>query len=100
LWNDEETGLAVCLRHDPYSVGNALSYVFNAMIKDIATISLPEHMFAMTESPARMVSGVKVMNKSSYDASKTYVILGGIGTIGVHLALFMYEVHICICLLP
>ncbi|KAF4610126.1 hypothetical protein D9613_010407 [Agrocybe pediades] len=89
LWNDERDGLAGILKRDPYSVGDALAYALNVMREDINTIDIPERLYASTE-PVSIASS-STLRRSSYDSDKTYVILGGIGTIGVHLALFMYQ---------
>jgi len=97
LWNDEQNGLSRILKRDPYSVGDALSYAFNTMSQDFEEEMIPQHMLAMTESPAKNAPLKPVFKQSMYDSQKTYIILGGIGTLGAHLALFLYEVcSICI----
>lgn len=89
LWNDKTTGLASILEKDPCSIGDALDSVLpflNSVMYETPLASVH------AQAPKPDLIPRSVPHRAFCDANKTYLILGGIGSIGVHLALFLYEV--------
>jgi hypothetical protein len=89
MWNDPHTGVASILENDPLSIGEALDFAVGNIAgrwsRDspgvhITDIALPE-------------PGTLVPNTASlFDSEKAYILVGGIGGLGIRIALWMYEV--------
>lgn len=91
LWNGEQRGLVHDLEHDPWNVALALEVVLEA---------LPNN-FKSSKTPIAIADAVPISSKTLvpsvaplFDGRKTYLLIGGIGGLGVQLALWMYEVGI------
>lgn len=89
FWNHPQTGLAAILRDDPTSIGEALTYAIQSLAgrwfvnhigMDIQTIPLPSQG-TLVSSPAHL-----------FDPHKAYLLIGGIGGLGIRVALWMYQV--------
>ncbi|OCH84204.1 putative polyketide synthase [Obba rivulosa] len=94
MWNDPLTGLAGLAGHDPYTVADALQQALRLLevrahnphenlIPDPSK-TLRTGVIANTETRA-------VRNQAAFRADGAYLILGGIGSIGANLALYMYQ---------
>ncbi|THU95611.1 hypothetical protein K435DRAFT_859397 [Dendrothele bispora CBS 962.96] len=86
LWNSEESGLCSIIQREPYTICDALSSVFpflidSAVHEEIMTLpDLNDYPIPSDNTPQRL-----------FDPNKTYILLGGIGSIGPHVALWMYN---------
>ncbi|KZT12695.1 uncharacterized protein LAESUDRAFT_668561 [Laetiporus sulphureus 93-53] len=90
LWADERDGIARTLRRDPCSVGEVLQEVLcllNDLPMDMSKI-VADPLMNQRPDTVKQPEGVL---QASFNPDRTYLILGGIGNIGVHLALFMYQ---------
>ncbi|KAF8898071.1 hypothetical protein CPB84DRAFT_1748077 [Gymnopilus junonius] len=91
-WNDADTGLPSILHRDPCSIADALRCSFSMIGGDLESFRLPVNMQATKRGrDVEVERPVKSSNEASFNPDKAYLILGGIGTIGVHLALYMYQ---------
>ena len=90
MWNDSRVGLESILNDDPVSIGEALDYVVehaagqwppNDIGLRLSDISLPD-------------AGLNVTCSTSlFDPNKAYLLFGGLGGLGIRVALWMYEVR-------
>lgn len=91
LWNGEERGLAHVLEHDPWAVALALEVALQALPGNYKSATPAAAIAAATPASIGMlVPSVAPL----FDARKTYLLIGGIGGLGVQIALWMYEVRI------
>ena len=85
-WDDTSSGIGRVLKEDPWAVGDALKLVFS----DTA-----DHQVAFTP-PADLLGDAKLMEVPSlttiFDSEKAYILVGGIGGLGLHIAYWMYKV--------
>ncbi|EGN93606.1 hypothetical protein SERLA73DRAFT_97544 [Serpula lacrymans var. lacrymans S7.3] len=93
LWEDEATGLIDILQRDPCSIGDALRNVIPLLENHDSLLdeTTPLGTVALPNGKVDVGSKITPRQRSSFDANKTYLILGGIGSVGVHITLFMYE---------
>ena len=95
LWNDPEQGLPATLKNDPYSVGDALKVA----LKNSSVVA-PSSMYT---SPFDLVAGLSANTappSDLFESTKSYLLVGGLGSLGLHVALWMYEVHLVLfCLM-
>ncbi|KAF8508000.1 hypothetical protein JB92DRAFT_3121331 [Gautieria morchelliformis] len=88
LWSDEQRGLAHTLKHDPWAVALALEAALQALPEDFTSVAPSVPIAdAASVSPGTLVPTVAPL----FDARKTYLLIGGIGGLGVQMALWMYE---------
>ncbi|PPQ73012.1 hypothetical protein CVT24_001401 [Panaeolus cyanescens] len=92
LWNEPSSGLRQVLRSDPCAVGDALRHALDTIGVDIPSLKqvTTEINSQLNGRSGETQSGNK-SGQTRFDPSKAYVILGGIGTIGAHLAMYMYQ---------
>ena len=90
LWNSEDSGLCSVIQREPYTICDALSSAFpflhgTALHEEI--MSCPdanvEHLTPSINRPQHL-----------FDPNRTYILLGGIGSLGPHVALWMYNVSV------
>ena len=89
LWNDSEEGLAGIATKDPWMIGDALRSSLqycNAQKAPPASL-LPPSRF-IPESVATASLATKL-----FDPNKSYLLIGGIGSLGLYTALWMYQVN-------
>ncbi|CAA7270507.1 unnamed protein product [Cyclocybe aegerita] len=88
-WSDDMKGLAAILARDPCAVGDAIRFGLQG-VKEIlpSLVPLPPLLATAVNGDLRQD---RPSIHASFEEEKAYVILGGIGTIGVHLALYMYQ---------
>ena len=87
LWNDPGDGLASIMATRPWRVGDALRCVTNARQYEPIVDYL---------SPASIFKDLPHNSSKEpplFDAEKSYLLVGGIGRLGLHVALWMYEVR-------
>jgi len=91
LWNDHAIGLAERVERDPCSIADALQW---------AVVFLQKHIEGLPVQLSGLTTSLPVSSReqqrgtalhATFDAVKTYLILGGIGNLGAHVALFMYQ---------
>jgi hypothetical protein len=89
LWNSEQRGLAHDLEHDPWNVALALEVALEVLPENFKSATPPVAIAdAAPISPWTLAPSVAPL----FDGRKTYLLIGGIGGLGVQLALWMYEV--------
>lgn len=87
-WNDEKYGLAQSLKRDPWLVSLAIETILQVIPDDLPTLSAP----AAIQESVSIPQGSSVIDRTLlFDPRKTYVLVGGIGGMGVQMALWMYE---------
>ncbi|KDR73164.1 hypothetical protein GALMADRAFT_158296 [Galerina marginata CBS 339.88] len=92
LWNDDTHGLPGILRRDPCSIADALRHSFSMIDADVEPFKVPANATATTLGREVFIKRpAEISDATTFNSNKTYIIVGGIGTIGAHLALFMYE---------
>lgn len=89
-WKDEDDGILGILHRNPCVLGDSISECLkiikeltNDLIVNVPHPASPPNMLPITKSA-----------RSLFDSTKTYLLLGGIGSLGAHIALWMYEVRI------
>lgn len=94
LWDDESAGLVGLLRKEPWSVADALRCVATAVGSRLESICMSTETHpSLPAVPSAVEMPVQnLLRGAAFDKAKTYLIVGGIGTLGAHLALFMYQV--------
>ena len=85
-WDDPSSGIARVLAEDPWAVGDALKLVFS---------NHPDHHTTITP-PIELLGDAKPNEVTSlttiFDSDKAYILVGGIGGLGLHIAYWMYKV--------
>ncbi|KAI0944350.1 Type I Iterative Polyketide synthase (PKS) [Taiwanofungus camphoratus] len=84
LWNDPGNGIASTLEADPWSIGDALRHAF----QNDAFVTMP------FQRPSDFLDQCPVevpMAADLFDPQKSYLLVGGIGSLGVKVALWMYQ---------
>ena len=92
FWNDMESGIIRALAEDPWAVGDAL----HAAVKHSREQGGRAVYYTPLLDALRDVLPVVQVARppSLFDPRKTYLLIGGIGSLGLHIALWMYEVCI------
>ncbi|KAJ3839953.1 putative polyketide synthase [Lentinula raphanica] len=81
VWDDPATGLNTELSRNPWLVGDVISEFVTQHSSTIKSLSAPVKASA-TETP---------VTKSLFRADRSYLLVGGIGSMGMKIALWMYE---------
>ncbi|KAI0749982.1 hypothetical protein C8Q80DRAFT_660233 [Daedaleopsis nitida] len=84
LWNHPEEGIASLSENDPWAFGDALRHAVDC--RGILPVKYTRPADLMAELP-RTVSP----SPDLFDPAKSYLLVGGIGSLGLHMALWMYE---------
>ncbi|KAF9262404.1 hypothetical protein L218DRAFT_867659 [Marasmius fiardii PR-910] len=92
LWNTGSTALSHILRTDPCLIGDALQSAIPLIPSILSHLSSLEatnhiHLKSLDSTANRM----EVNQTAMFDSDKTYLLLGGIGSLGAHIALWMYQ---------
>ena len=86
LWNHPDDGVAAITANRPWHLGSALRYAVTH-----------QHSHSVSYTPALSIIERIPQAASSaqalFDAEKSYVLVGGIGRLGLQVALWMYEVR-------
>lgn len=89
LWNDIDVGVAATISKDPWFIGDTLRDVVSCLSDDVGDIEKVPIASTITHS----ISSPGPSNiRTQFDKTKSYLILGGIGSLGAQIALWMYEV--------
>lgn len=90
LWNDPTTGIQSWLRSDPWGYGDVLQSVLEQVVTRSSSLVIftpPAHAIPSDLHLAtRRTTGL-------FDSQKSYLLIGGVGSLGLHIALWMYEVR-------
>ena len=96
LWNHPEHGLAGITRRDPWAVGDALRAAL--LYHENGRSPLVPYTFPYQLLPAEVTTAS--LSTKLFDSSKSYILVGGIGSLGLYIALWMYQVsHYACCLI-
>ena len=88
-WNDPEEGIAQLSARDPCTVGDAVRSALSYHSKSTQPSSVAYC------PPAQLLDGALTtasLSPNLFNAHKSYLLVGGIGSLGLHIALWMYEV--------
>ena len=88
FWNDPEGGLADIVTRDPWTVGDALQASLDYHERRNTAPISPVHPSQLIPKDATTAS----MATSLFDPHKSYLLIGGIGSLGLYTALWMYQV--------
>ena len=88
LWNDPEEGLAGITAKEPWVVGDAL----RASLKYHTSRATPSASFTRPSQLLPAETSRASLSVSLFDAQKSYVLIGGIGSLGLYMAHWMYKV--------
>ncbi|KIJ38996.1 hypothetical protein M422DRAFT_258148, partial [Sphaerobolus stellatus SS14] len=88
FWNSDSQRLSDVLKRDPWIVAHALEVALQVLPADFVS-----HVKAVSiEDAAPVPSGTPVSDEGPlFDPRKTYLLIGGIGGMGVQMARWMYE---------
>jgi hypothetical protein len=90
MWNDPHTGLASILGNNPLAVGEALDFAVSHVAGNWPSDNTGIHI---TDIPLPAPGTLVPYTASLFDAGKAYILVGGIGGLGIRIALWMYEVR-------
>ncbi|KZV91528.1 hypothetical protein EXIGLDRAFT_769873, partial [Exidia glandulosa HHB12029] len=91
-WNHAVDGIPGTLKHRPWLIASALSTLLTTVVDRIATLSplayeSPDAILRRT-SPAAVAG---LVHEQLFDPRRAYVLVGGIGSLGAQIALWMYR---------
>lgn len=92
LWNHPEQGVASIMATDPWVMGDALRAALsyhNGRRSTAVPYTPPYHL--LPDHPHTVSLSTNLFN-----SNKVYILVGGIGSLGLFIALWMYEVR-CLC---
>ncbi|KAF9541628.1 ketoacyl-synt-domain-containing protein [Agrocybe pediades] len=90
FWNDSTLGISKNVKINPWFVGDSLRTGMDLI--DSAIAKSMQHGVSYSGSPQDFIDHSKVeVEDLLFDHSKTYLLIGGIGSFGLHVALWMYE---------
>jgi hypothetical protein len=89
-WKDATTGVASALASEPWLIGDALRYATDTrLLAKTSNVSVASPLSLLTETPA---PGQAVPSERQlFDAGKAYVLIGGVGSLGIDTAWWLYE---------
>ncbi|KAI0364111.1 ketoacyl-synt-domain-containing protein [Pilatotrama ljubarskyi] len=87
LWDHSEHGIAHIIQTDPCSVGEAV----RAALPYVCASANRESLIPPLELITSVVPDVVPLATNIFEATKSYVLLGGVGSLGLKLAHWMYE---------
>lgn len=88
FWNDPSTGIQHRITSEPWEIGDALRAVLKGLdsSRDIACVPFAP---PRTLLPQDLLSNAR--NIAIFDSQKSYLLIGGIGSLGLHIAIWMYQ---------
>jgi hypothetical protein len=92
LWNDASTGIPSVLMRRPWRINKALEAGMRFLMH--SSVTAREKMVSATELLDMMVPSRELVRtqETLFDPRKTYLLIGGIGSLGCQIATWMYEV--------
>lgn len=95
LWDDPNTGIGRILEEDPWAIRDALAMTFASSTPYSGTTRMAPPIHFLAEVPADVPSF-----SALFDSTKVYILIGGIGGLGIYIARWMYAVctriHLCL----
>lgn len=92
-WNDSQSGIPCVLERKPWLVSEALEATTPLLMNGLNTDGLSE-----LASPRQLLDQMSpraaftLATESLFDGSRAYLLVGGIGSLGLYIALWMYQV--------
>lgn len=95
-WNHPSTGIPGLIATEPYTVADALQHALQLLEERIC--DSPEPLLVTASEPSNSAKVTRttsqdIRSRASFRSDGIYLLLGGIGSIGAHLALYLYEVR-------
>ncbi|KAI0917633.1 Type I Iterative Polyketide synthase (PKS) [Taiwanofungus camphoratus] len=84
LWNHPRQGIASTLATDPWSIGDALKCAFANNAHLMTPFQRPSDFLSPYPTEVPLVADL-------FNPAKSYLLVGGIGSLGVKVALWMYQ---------
>lgn len=95
FWNDSSAGLYAVLSQNPWLFADSASSIINALpIEAVATTSLSGISLFGPRPAAERDSKADF---ELFDPNRAYLLVGGIGLLGIRIALWMYQVCFATC---
>ena len=93
LWNDQKTGLPSILLKQPWLIGNAIRLALQVLGSDGCHGSLTRLDDMINIKPGELVPS----RTRLFDRQKVYMLVGGMGSLGLQIAQWLYQVcgHVC-----
>lgn len=91
LWNDPEEGLDAMITEDPSIVSESLKEILFGM-KERWGITLGGGLVQIENLVLPSQGDLVPSDSTLFSPTKAYVLIGGIGGVGIHVALWMYQV--------
>lgn len=88
LWNDQKTGLPSILLKQPWSIGIALRLALQVLGSDGCSGSLTRLEDVINVKPGELVP----LRTHLFDCRKVYMLIGGMGSLGLQIAQWLYQV--------
>ncbi|KAI0749993.1 ketoacyl-synt-domain-containing protein [Daedaleopsis nitida] len=88
LWNDPEEGLNHLLEASPWLIGDALRSIFDSTHIALSDNDTSKPLHTFLPHPSHPITATL---PALFDPRKCYLLVGGIGSLGMHIALWMYE---------
>jgi hypothetical protein len=91
VWSDAANGVSRYLRQEPWVIGDAFRHAMaTGLLGEVDGVPATPPLALVREPPApgQLVSS----SRSLFDETKAYLLIGGIGSIGVNVAHWLYEV--------
>ncbi|CCM05253.1 uncharacterized protein FIBRA_07463 [Fibroporia radiculosa] len=85
VWHDSTCGVERTLEDDPWAVGDVLRFALSKCLEPSVPVVPP---LQLVDDPL----SAEVPNASNlFDSAKSYLLIGGIGSLGLQIALWMYK---------
>lgn len=92
LWSDPVSGMLATIRKQTWLPNDSIT----VLIRRLADHCENDTQLARSLPPAEMLDALHLppvaISQSLFDASRAYLLVGGVGSLGVHIALWMYQV--------
>ncbi|KAF9466964.1 polyketide synthase [Collybia nuda] len=84
FWNDSHENAASKVEQNPWLIGDSLA----ELRKVLYLVAQKRHHYTLPENPLIMTN---TQSRPLFDNQKAYLLVGGIGSLGIHIALWMYK---------
>ncbi len=92
LWNDDATGIRTAISKQPWIRSKHFQRTWGVLLARHAEPSTELHSEAIADVETTVGAASAFTSQSLFDSSKAYVLVGGIGSLGIRFALWMYQV--------
>lgn len=87
FWDHAEEGIESTIANDPWAIGDAL--------RSALQYHASRHSSSIPYSPpSKLIGSTASLPVELFDPRKSYLLIGGIGSLGLYIALWMYEVSV------